>query len=320
MAKQFSVEDLNNSVGLTGSSEFAVVKSEQRSTKDGKPFLDLVLRDKSGEIGGKIWSDSISMSDEHSVGDVVSIEFEVREYRGKVELVIRKLKRATGFDSDDFIAVNERIDGEYLIKDMHKRIDSIRNFHLRKLIDAFFDDELFYKKYINAPAGMYIHHDYRHGLLQHVLEMLEILDSVAKIYPDLNRDLMTVATFLHDVGKTKELNVSMSGVTEYSKEGQFIGHIGIGLLMIENRMPEDFPEELRLQLLHIILSHQGKRETGSPILPVTREALAVYYADLTSTYMNIAENERARALRDKKEGQEFSNYNKYLGNNIYLGD
>jgi 3'-5' exoribonuclease len=319
MAKKYFVEDLQNSVGLFAESEFAVVKSEHRTTREGKPYLDLIVRDRSGEVGAKVWSDMLAQVGEHSEGDVVRIDFEVREYRGKIELSVRKINKVHEFDADDFVTVDDSIDEDALIKTLYKRIDSIREFHLRRLTDAFFEDETFYKAYVSAPAGMYVHHDYRHGLLQHVLEILEILDSVVEIYPDLNRDLMTVGALLHDVGKLRELNVSMSGVTEYTKEGQLVGHIGIGILMIEKKIPEDFPDELRLQLMHIILSHQGKRETGSPVLPASREALAIYYADLTSTYLNIAENEKKRALKEKKEGVEFSNYNKYLGNSVYLG-
>ena len=255
---------------------------------------------------------------EHAEGDVVAVEFEVREYRGKIELTVRKLWKVNEFIAEDYIVVNPAINGEDLIRELRKRIDSIRDFHLRQLVDAFFDDEEFFRAFTTSPAGMYIHHDYRHGLLQHVLEMLEILDGIMTIYPDMNRDLVTTGTFFHDVGKIRELSTNLAGVTDYTKEGQLIGHIGIGLLMLEKRLPEDFPESLRLQLFHIIVSHQGKRETGSPILPASREALSVYYADTTSTFLNIADNERKKGVDRYGDTRSFSDYNRYIGSSVFI--
>lgn len=317
MAKKYFVSDLSSSIGLTDEEQFAVVSSEKKRTKNDQPYLDLTLRDRTGTITAKVWSDNLEQVEEHRSGVVAKVDFEVREYRGRPELIVRKLEVVRDFDPDDYVLEVPFIDGEQLKTKLQKRIDSIRDYNLRQLVDAFFDDEDFYQSYINAPAGMRIHHNYRHGLLQHTLEMLGILDAFIDIYPSLNRDLITVATIFHDVGKIKELSVSLAGTTDYTKEGKFIGHIGIGLLLLEKRIPDDFPEELKMQLFHIILSHQGKLETGSPVLPVTHEAFAVYYADLTSTYLNIVEYEK-RKSRESKSQQEFSNYNKYLENSVYV--
>ncbi len=319
MKKHF-IEDFKNLVGLTDTTDLAVLKVDRKVTRDGKPYLDFTLRDRTGEIGAKVWSDNINDTEECRVGDVVTVEFEVREYRGSLELTLRSVKKLSEFDPDDFIPVPHGIQIDELKLELARRIDSIRDFDLRKLIDAFFDDDAFYTAYTNAPAGMYIHHDYRHGLLQHTLEILRILDSITEIYPDINRDLITTGALLHDVGKIRELKFSMSGTTEYTREGQLMGHIALGVLMIESKLPDDFPVATREKLLHIVLAHQGKREMGSPVLPATREALAVYYADMASTFMNIAEHERLRGLRSKDESAEFSDYNRHLGNAMLLDD
>ncbi len=321
MEKKYFVEDLFNSVGLTDQSTFVISSIERKTTRTNQPYIDLSLKDKTGEVSGKIWSDNIDETiDQCKVGDVILIDFEVKEYKGSVELHIRKVDKVNEYNPADFVLVPNDLKIDELKTELKKRIDSVRDFDLRKLLDNFFEDSTFCEVYCNSPAGMYIHHEYQHGLLQHCLEMLTILDSIIKIYPDLNHDLLTTGTLLHDIGKIKELKLSMSGSTEYTKEGQLLGHIAIGILLLEKRIPENFPESLREQLLHIIISHQGKRETGSPVVPTSREAFAVYYADLTSTYLNIAEHTRRKGLKQKSEGTSFSEYNRYLGSNVYLGE
>ncbi|MCA9392085.1 HDIG domain-containing protein, partial [candidate division WWE3 bacterium] len=233
MAKRYFVTDLNNSVGLVDETDFAVVKSDRKVTRNDQPYQDIVLRDKSGEVGAKIWSDNLEYMEDHKAGDVVHVEFEVRDYKGNIELTVRKLSKLAEYDCDDFIPVSENVDGEKLKSELAKRIDSVRDLHLRQLLDAFFDDAGFYESFTNSPAGMYVHHDYRHGLLQHTLEMLTITDSLCLIYPDMDRDLITVGVLFHDVGKIRELKVNPAGVTDYTREGQMVGHIGIGLLMLE---------------------------------------------------------------------------------------
>jgi len=321
MEKKYFIEDLFNSVGLTDQSSFVIANIERKTTRTNQPYIDLTLKDRTGEVAGKIWADNIDETiDQCKVGDVISTDFEVKEYKGSVELHIRKVEKVTEYNPADYVLVPGDLKIEELKTELRKRIDSVRDFDLRKILDAFFEDTEFFEAYCNSPAGMYIHHEYQHGLLQHCLEMLTILDAIIKIYSDLNHDLITTGTLLHDIGKIKELKVSMSGSTEYTKEGQLIGHIAIGVLMIEKRIPDNFPQVLREQLLHIIISHQGKRETGSPVVPTSREAFAVYYADLTSTYLNIAEHARRKGLKQKAEGISFSEYNRYLGNNVYLGE
>lgn len=319
MSKRYFVADFKNSVGLVDETDFAVVKTERKVTRNDQPYQDLLLRDKSGEVEAKIWSDNLEQMAQHKAGDVVHVEFEVRDYKGSIELTVRKLSLVEEYDRDDFIPVSESVDEERLKNELAKRIDSVRDLHLRQLVDAFFDDEGFYESFTNSPAGMYVHHDYRHGLLQHTIEMLTITDSVLNIYPDMDRDLLTVGVLFHDVGKIRELRVNAAGVTDYTKEGQMVGHIALGVLMLEKRMPEDFPQGMKTKLYHIIVSHQGKRETGSPVLPSSREAFAVYYADLTSTYLNIAHQARVKGLHDKKDG-DFSDYSRHLGSTVYLGE
>jgi 3'-5' exoribonuclease len=324
MNKKYFVKDLINSEGLVGDTLLLLVKKDQRRTKSNTPFLDFILRDRTGEIEGKVWSDNLNrVQADLNAGDIVHIEFTVNGYQGRMELVIRSMKKVEVDDLSEYTP-ETGFDVELLKQELIKRIDSIRDYSLRKLIDSFFNDDNFKEEFINAPAGERIHHDYRHGLLQHSLEILTILDSMHKIYPDMNMDLLTVGALLHDIGKLKENRIDPTGTINRTMEGRLLGHVVIGIQMIQERMPKDFPNGLRLQIFHLVASHQGKLETGSPVLPACPEAYALYYADLTSTFLNIVgkmkvdgkNNGRVQAGTDGL----FSEYNKYLGTSVFLGD
>lgn len=320
ITKELFVNDLKLSVGLTGTSVFAVSRKEKKITRANKPYLDLTLRDRTGEVSAKVWSDSLENVDPIQVGDVVSVEFEIGNYQGVVELTLRSVKKIDDFDPADLVPVEESVDLEELKKELSKRIDSIRNIHLRQLIDKFFDDEEIYDRFTNIPAGQKIHHSHRHGLLQHTLEMLKILDAICAIYPMINHDLVVAGALLHDIGKLQELSYDLTGNVQYTKEGSLLGHINLGVAMMIERLPNDFPEGLKTELEHIILSHQGKLEYGSPVVPSTREALSVYYADEMSTYMNISHKLYQEAEGETEDPAVFSRYSKYLGTSFYLGD
>lgn len=320
--KQYFVKDLNNSIGLTGESVFVLAKKEQKITRGNKPYLNLILRDRTGEIEAKVWSDNLPQAEATQTGDVVEVDFAVQSFQDKVELVVRAMKKVQDYDLQDLIYVAENVDFESLKIKLSKRIDSVRDFHLRKLLDGFFNNQNFREAFLTAPAGEKVHHNYLHGLLHHTMEMLILLDAVTKLYPDLNKDLLVTGILLHDIGKLKEIKMNEVGNVTRTVQGKLLGHLHLGIEMVEQRLPKDFPEKLKMHLTHIVLSHQGKKEWGSPVIPATREAIVVHYADLTSTYLNIAQKTRENGLNNKVKQdleESFSEYNKYLGTSVYLG-
>ncbi|NTV31563.1 HD domain-containing protein [candidate division WWE3 bacterium] len=323
MAKQFYVSDLIKSPGLVGSTLLLLNHKEIKTTRANKPFADLTLSDRTGEMSGKIWSEGVNQTQSIANGDIVLIDFEIQTYQGRTEMVIRQIRKVTEYELDDFVSAPDHLNPEELKRELAKRIDSIRDFHVRKLIDAFFDDPEFYQHFTTIPAGEKVHHAYRHGLLQHTLEMLSILDGVLKLYPDLDHDIMTAGALLHDIGKIRECTVTSTGIVERTVIGRLMGHIYLGTQMINERMPNDFPDNFAKHLIHIILSHQGKLEQGSVTIPSTREAIAVYHADVLSMDLNIA----ASMMRNAKampalDGitPTFTEYNKYIGTSIFLGE
>lgn len=319
--KKYYVQDLQKSIGLSGESLFVLGKKEQRMTRSQKPYLDLLLRDRTGDIRAKVWSDHLASVKDVSEGDVVSVEFQVQEYNGNIDLVARKVVAVDEYDEEDMVQLPVGVDKESLLKELSRRVDSIRNFNLRELIDSFLDDEDFYQAYTTIPAASSIHHEYQHGLLQHTLEILTFCDGYIKMYPEMDRDLLITGALLHDIGKVRENNVDGLGSVQRTVEGNLVGHIAIGVEMVLERLPKDFPETLKHKVIHLILSHHGALEFGSPVVPATLEALALHNADKASMQLNLAN----KAIREGKaqrldETTQFSDYIRYLGGRMYLGE
>jgi 3'-5' exoribonuclease len=202
----------------------------------------------------------------------------------------------------DFLAKSKRNIVE-MKKELLARIQLIKNSKLKTLMDQFFyDKEL--EKFVSAPAGKYWHHPYLHGLLEHSLELIRICDLMCDIHPEINRDLVICGALMHDYGKTEELSFDSS--FDYTTRGKLIGHIVISAMMINEgckKIPE-FPDELRDCLLHIVLSHQGKLEFASPVIPKTLEAITLYQADELSAKVNAYKT----ALGDLKEKGKWTKY------------
>lgn len=320
MSKSVFVKDLPSKLGESLTESFAVEKIDARTTKAGKPFKSLTLRDKTGTVTGIVWENFLGAVSGVNESDVAEFDFAVEEFRGTPNLKITAARKATEFTAGDFVAVAPR-DLAEMEQELSKRIDSVRDYQLRQLLDAFFEDEEFYAKFTKAPAAKMVHHAYQHGLLEHTLEVLALLDPLFQLHPQLNRDLVTTAVLLHDIGKIYEYATDAVGQIERTADGRLLGHIHLSAQMIDQHLPKDFPESVKRQLLHIVLSHQGKLEYGSPVRPATREAIAVFHADHLSSELNIAQGEIDGVINGAVDPDDlplFSEYNKYLGTQVYL--
>jgi 3'-5' exoribonuclease len=200
-------------------------------------------------------------------------------------MILNRIERvdAGSVDEADFITIaDQEIAG--LTTKLAGMLRGMKNYHLRNLAECFLSDEAFMAKFTAAPAGVKNHHAYKGGLLQHVVQLMQLCASVAPHYPDLDPDLLTIGALLHDAGKIEELTYQRD--LGYSDAGQLIGHVVIGVILLEEKLrqvkelsKEDFPQELALRLKHMIVSHQGQYEYGSPKLPMTLEAIALAYLD-----------------------------------------
>jgi 3'-5' exoribonuclease len=273
---------------------FAVSAKQTRSKKDGAPYFALTFGDSTGHIEARMW-DTTDAGD-FAVGDVVKLRGQVSRYQDKLQINVDRIRRAAAeeFDLGDFLPKTERNVDE-LWAELNAYVDSFANPHLKALLQSFLNDEEIASALREAPAAKSMHHAWIGGLLEHIVSLLGICDLAAKHY-QVNRDLLLTGGVLHDIGKLRELRWGTS--FDYTLEGQLLGHITIGVGMIERKMDAlpDFPPELRVLVNHMVLSHHGKYEYGSPKLPMIPEALLLHYLDDMDAKMQTMQNEFARNI------------------------
>jgi 3'-5' exoribonuclease len=265
-------------------------KFELRTTKTGKSFLALELGDRSTGIGCSVWNDTNgfdSVSRLGGTGIVVKIKGSIDEYQGSPQIKVNSIRLAKESDNispNDFLPKSLH-NPEEMESELNSRINKIDNTFLQALLKNIFSGERLIK-FITAPAGKSWHHGYIHGLIEHTLEIVKICDLMCDFHEELNRDLLITGALLHDFGKTEEL--SYDSAFEYTNKGKLIGHIVICASMVEEETKaiEGFPKELKNLLIHLVLSHQGKLEYASPVVPKTAEAIALYQADELSAKVN----------------------------------
>jgi 3'-5' exoribonuclease len=268
-----------------------VKKIESRLTKSNKPYLFLELGDKSASLNANIWDNFDEVSSSIFTGDIAKVIGVIEDYQGARQIrlnSIRKLTSSEEVSSIDFLPRSKR-NLNVMISEFTKRIEKIKEPYLKQLLKQIFDDENL-KKFSTAPAGKSWHHSYLHGLIEHTLEIIKICDLMCDIHPEINRDLLITGAMMHDFGKTAELSFNSS--FDYTDKGKLLGHIVISAMMINEEVKKipGFPEETKECLLHLILSHQGRLEYASPVVPKTLEAITLYQADELSAKVNAYKN------------------------------
>ncbi len=299
---------------------FVVRKKDLRLKRENnESYLALELGDQSGRISATVWDDAEAIYSKIEVGQVIKAKGTVVDYRGKPHVKVEKIRPARPEEVDGaeaFVPVCPK-DLEQLWARLDRLVESVSNEHLGRLLRALFGDGEFRQAFANAPAGKLWHHSYRGGLLEHTVAVAEICDAVHSRYEHVDRDLLVCGALLHDIGKTRELQVG--GFIDYSDEGRLIGHIVLGAQMVKEKIQtlSGFPEELAVRLQHLILAHQGKGEYGSPVVPMTVEAIILYYADELDSKANAF----ARVIgRDKEAGKKWSRYVELMDRFLYLGE
>jgi 3'-5' exoribonuclease len=261
-------------------STFLVQSKERKITSNGAAYLDLSLQDTTGVISAKLWDYSERTTPAFEADDVVQVEGHVESYRGAPQLRVRKITLCPPEEVSllDYLPRSRR-DPEEMYAALLKRMREMGEGPLRALILSILEDAPLAEKYKLAPAAMSYHHAYLGGLLEHVLSLISLADGVADHYPWLRRDLIVAGLVLHDIGKTEELIFNRA--FRYSTRGQLLGHITMALEMVQAKICQipDFPAGLKDELEHIILSHHGKLEFGSPKEPMFAEAMVVSFLD-----------------------------------------
>ncbi|MBN1844739.1 MAG: HD domain-containing protein [Sedimentisphaerales bacterium] len=264
---------------------FMISQPQLRTTSRGDYYIAAYLSDRTGRINGRMWQASEDLYRLLPEEGFVWVKGRTESYQGNLQLVIEAIRPVPAAEAnlEDFLPRTEqRIDE--MFDRLKKVLATMADPHLRRLVQAFLNDIDLMRLFCQAPAAIALHHAYLGGLLEHTLSLLELGQRILPHYPELQPDLVLTALFLHDIGKTTELDYDVS--FKYSDQGRLVGHITQGVLLIEEKIrqletasSEKFPTLLRDHLLHIILSHHGRYEYGCPVLPATPEAFAVHHLD-----------------------------------------
>ena len=302
------VADLNSEQSIT--SFFLVHEKEIRNTREGKAYLRLELGDRSGTIEARMWDQFESAAKDISRDDLVKVQARVEIYRNRPQLSLQQVRLAKPEEVDlaDFLPQTKADVGK-LYAQLLEYAGSIGNPWLKKLVTGIISDPSIAVRYKRAPAAKVMHHAYLGGLLEHVISLCGLAKQIAAHYPELDVDLLLTAAILHDVGKLEEL--CFERAIGYTVEGQLLGHIVMELETVSKAMDaiEGFPSNLKTVVQHLLISHHGQYEFGSPKLPMIREALAFHYLDDLDSKLAAA---RAALAVDTGE-PEWSAYSGALG-------
>jgi 3'-5' exoribonuclease len=273
---------------------FAVSGKQVRSKKDGSRYFSLTLADRTGQVDAVMWE--TDGAGEFGTGDVVKLRAQVCRYKDKLQLNLERIRAATReeYDLADLVPHTDRNINE-LWAQLNGYVESFTDSHLKALLRAFLDDPEIAAALKEAPAAKSMHHAWIGGLLEHVVSLLGICEMAAAHY-GVHRDLLLTGAILHDIGKLQELHWGTS--FDYTIAGQLLGHITIGIGMIEKKIASlpDFPPQLRVLVEHVVLSHHGKYEFGSPKLPMIPEAMLLHFLDDMDAKMQTMQNEFGRSL------------------------
>ncbi len=317
--KDFYVADAPRFENAVITSYFCLSSVALREKKTGGgQYLALSLSDKTGTLEARMWEEFTEAFSGCSEGCFVKVQGQVSKYQGKWQITLTKMRSAadTEVETKDFQPVSD-FPPEQMEADLRSVVEGFRDPDLRRLVFAFLDDEEIGTAFRIAPAAKLLHHAWISGLLEHVLQLVKILKALAPFYPDVNEDLVITGAILHDIGKVKELSWKTS--FNYTLEGQLIGHISIAQGMLREKVQalQPFPDRLRILVEHMILSHHGKLEFGSPKLPMTPEAMLLSAIDDLEAKFSALRREFAGAEASGKKADEPTDWVRSMDRNLF---
>jgi 3'-5' exoribonuclease len=315
MKSQF-VEDLKP--GQTLKEIFLLTRKTHKEKKGGGYYTMLEFTDRSGSIDGIAWENLSTDLKTVNTGDFVFVEGNVNEYNERIEIMVNAISKQpeSEIEPTDFIAQCDE-DIEEIIKEIRDAVKTIANPHLVRLLDLFLDDKTFMASFRIAPAAKKAHHAYLGGLAVHTRNILKFAAGIPPVYRSVNLDLLLAGAFLHDIGKIQEYSYRKK--IDITTRGRMLGHIVIGYEIVEAAIAQlpGFPEDLKMKLLHMVLSHHGELEWGSPTPPLFPEALILHFLDnLDAKFEMMIDQFKKNKGRDR----EWSDFHPLLEREIYLGE
>ena len=301
---------------------FLASDKQLRTNRQGSTYLQIDLSDRTGTIGTRMWNVTEEVARQFDNGDFVRVIGKTQMFQGAMQMIATRISKANPHEVDeaDFVVVSGQQMDQMAVR-LGEMLRAISNPHLRNLAECYLADEEFMRKFTDSPAGVKNHHAYRGGLLEHVLNLMEIVLLISGRYPNIDQDQLLLGAFLHDSGKIRELSTE-HGLT-YTDEGQLIGHIVLGLSMLEAKRAEaeemtgeKIPDELFLRVRHLIVSHHGTNEFGSPTVPMTVEAIALHHLDNLDAKIHHFE----QLLRDDANSESaWTQYHHNIGRKLFKG-
>jgi 3'-5' exoribonuclease len=300
-------------------SVFLVAEKNTGNDRNGKAFISVTLSDKSGQVNGRMFEKVDGVAETFDVGDVVWIKGFVQLFQNRKQVILHEIRKATDgeFSMPDLVA-DLGGDPRQHLEQLLAAVSSIQNEFIRGVLQGTLNDAKIQDVLLRAPAAKTIHHAYRGGLLEHMHSIVGVMEALAKHYTFLNRDLLVFGAIYHDIGKIFELDLS-EGI-HYTNSGRLVGHMVLACEMIDQqaaRLP-GFPDELRDILKHIVLSHHGKLEYGSPKLPMLPEAIVVAMIDDLDSRMNTLFHFLKTEVQNLPAGEKWSHYHAGFERYFYL--
>jgi len=308
------IKDIKENAKIEGN--YLVKSKSIGQTRQGNSYLTLTLGDKTGTIEARVWDRVEEISAQFKEGNIVTIAGQANTYRNQIQIQIHELKQ-NKFPVDPAIfQESSPKDIPNMLSDLIKLASQIQNRHLRTLIDSFMADHHFVTQFKKAPAAKHFHHSYLGGLLEHTLSVAQMAVLVSEHYPDLDSDLLLSGAILHDIGKIEELTYEPT--IEYSNKGRLLGHIVLGVMMVEEKLKsqKNFPPELALRLKHLILSHHGEFDFGSPKRPKFSEAFALHLLD----DMDAKIHGLGMLLKDDRQEGSWTGFNNLFQRYFFKGN
>jgi 3'-5' exoribonuclease len=301
---------------------YLVADKQLRANRQGNLYLQLELRDKTGSVGARLWNATEELARAFEPGDYLQVRGKTQIFQGSLQIILTHIDvmDPTRVEPEDFLPQSSQNVSKLMAR-LREVLLGMSNPYLRALIECFLIDDDFLRKFTSAPAGIKNHHAYQGGLLEHVVALLNIADRILDLYPEIDRDVLLTGIFLHDIGKVDEL--SYDRAFAYTDEGQLVGHLVMGVEMLRERVErtseltgEPFPPELLLRLKHMIVSHHGSYEFGSPKLPMSLEAVALHYLDNLDAKIHTF----SREIRDDpSRDSNWTPFQQSLGRRLYKG-
>ena len=296
---------------------FLVQKNEVRTTKTGSLYITAQLSDRTGQLEARLWNANDIHVATFNNNDILNVKGRVDTYQKNLQLIIESLSTVDEsiLNLQSLLPCTEK-DTNKLIDELKEILLSVKNKHILKLFKLFFEDEKFCKDLCMSPAAVQYHHAYLGGLLEHIISVLKLATSVLPNYPIINKDLLFAGIFFHDLGKIKEFSYSKG--FKYTDEGMLVGHLITGINMVKEKAVQikEFPEDLLNILQHLILSHHGAYEWGSPKLPMTIESIALHYLDNFDAKIYAFD----KAIKDDKNIGNWTEYNRMFERRLFKGN